>query len=191
MANRNNPMGLLPMRHLSGGTPQRLRAYKIASGLAQDLFTGDPVVMTGTDTNITIATAGDNNPVLGAFAGVRYVDASGIQWFRPYWPSGTVATNIEALVLDDPNQIYEIQVNGVGLAAADVGACANLVAGAGNTLTGRSGWQLNATGIATTITFQCRILGLSRRLGNAFGQFAKAYVALQRPLFSAQPSAGV
>lgn len=191
MANRNNAMGLIPMHHVTGGLPSRLRAYKIASALAQDLFTGDPVVMTGTDTNITIATAGNDQPVLGAFAGVRFVDAQGSQQFRPNWVSGTVATNIEALVYDDPMQCYEIQVNGVGILAADVGACANLVAGAGNALTGRSGWQLNATGIATTITFQCRILSLSRRQGNVFGQFSKAYVMLQRPLFGQQPSAGV
>lgn len=191
MANRNAAMGLIPMHHLTGGMPSRLRAYAIASALAQDIFTGDPVVMTGTTNNITIATAGADNPVLGAFAGVRYVDSRGSQQFSPFWASGTVGTNIEALVYDDPYQVYEIQVNGIGIAAADVGANANLVAGAGSQVTGRSGWQLNATGINTTINFQCRILQLSRRPGNVFGQFSKAYVQIQRPLFGHQPSAGV
>lgn len=192
MTNVNRPMGLVPVGHRFGGIPNRLSAYTIASGLNQDLYSGDPVDMTGTGRNITIATAGDNQPVVGVFAGVRYVDSNGEQQFRPRWPAATVATDIEALVYDDPGMIFMAQVDDTaGLAEADVGLNANLVAGSGNNFTGRSAWQIDQTGMASTITFQVRILGLARTPGNAYGQYAKALCFINRHRLNAQPSAGV
>ena len=184
MPNVDRAAGLLPVRHASGGTPQRSGGYAIASALPQDLYSGDPVVLTGTGRNITIATAGADNPVVGVFAGVRYVDSNGEQQFRPRWPTGTVATEIECYVYDDPNQEFVAQVNGVGLAEADVGLNANLVAGAGNNFTGRSGWMVNATGVAVTANFQVKLLGLARQLENDYGQFAKARIRINRHLLA-------
>lgn len=193
MTNVNRPAGLLPVRHAAGGMPQRLGAYTIADELAEDIYSGDPVDLTGTGRNISLATAGDGNPIVGVFAGVRYVDSNGEQQFRPRWPSGTTATEIEAYVYDDPLMQFVIQVNdSTGLAEADVGQMGNLVAGTGNNFTGRSGWQLDKTsGFATTVTHQVRILGLARMLDNDYGQYAKALVMIQRHRYGQQPSAGV
>jgi len=182
MANVNRPAGLLPTRHASGGTPQRSGGYTIASGLAQNLFKGDPVTLTGTDRNITIGAAG--GPYIGVFAGVKYVDQNGEVQFRPRWPSGQVATEIEAFVYDDPMQEFVVQAdNGGGaIAAAQVGLNANLLAGSGNTFTGRSGWQLDTSSAATTATLAAKILGLARIPENDFGDFAKVRVLLNNHL---------
>ena len=40
MANANAPYGLIPLRHMSGQSP-RANKYTIASGLAENIFTGD------------------------------------------------------------------------------------------------------------------------------------------------------
>lgn len=190
--NIDRPAGLIPVRHRGGGTPGRLGAYTIASALAENIFSGDPVDLTGSGRNIALATAGTNNPIVGIFAGVNYVDANGEQQFRPRWISGTVATEIEALVHDDPLTEFIGQVDDtLGLVVAEVGLNANLVAGTGNNFTGRSGWQIDKTGMATGITLQVRILGLSRQPNNDFGQFAKARVFINRHRYNAQPSAGV
>jgi len=192
MANVDRPSGLIASRHSAGGTPQRLGGYTIASALAEDIYSGDPVDLTGTGRNIALATAGDDNPIVGIFAGVKYVDANGEQQFRPRWPTGTVATEIEALVYDDPLQEFVAQVDDTaGLIEADVGQLAALVAGAGNDFTGRSAWQIDQSTLAATVTLQVRILGLARQLENDFGQFAKARVVIQRHRYGAQPSVGV
>lgn len=192
MTNVNRPAGLIPASHGAGGTPSRLGAYTIASGYGTSLYRGDPVDLTGTGRNIQIATAGDDNPIVGVFAGVRYVDSNGEQQFRPRWPASTTATEIEALVYDDPQQLFVGQVDdSAGLVEAEVGLNANLVAGSGNDFTGQSGWQIDKTGMATTITFQVRILGLARMPDNDYGQYAKALVRINRHRYAQQPSAGV
>jgi len=197
MANVDRAAGLLPTRHGAGGTPSRFGAYEIASALAQDLFAGDPVVLTGVGRRITIATAGDANLITGVFAGCRYVDANGEVQFRPRWPTGTVATGItpgedpEALVYDDPGQEFIIQVSGgAGLVVADVGQMGNFVAGAGNAFTGRSAFQFDQTTLAGA-SKQLRILGLLRGPDNAYGQFAKARVLINNHSYGSLASAGV
>lgn len=191
MANVDRPSGLIATRHSAGGTPHRLGGYTIASALGEDIYSGDPVDLTGTGRNIALATAGDDNPIVGIFAGVKYVDSNGEQQFRPRWPTGTVATEIEALVYDDPLQEFIAQVSAAaGLIEADVGQNAALVAGAGNNFTGRSAWQIDQTTLAATVTLQVRILGLSRDPENEYGQFAKARCVIQRHRYGAQPSVG-
>ena len=191
MANVDRPMGLIPSRHTAGGTPQRTGGYTIATGLGEDIYSGDPVDLTGTGRNIALATAGDDNPIVGIFAGVRYVDANGEQQFRPRWPTGTTATEIEALVYDDPLQEFIAQVDDTaGLAEADVGLNAALVAGTGNDFTGRSAWQIDQSTILATVTLQVRLLGLVRDPEAVYGQFANARCVIQRHRYGAQPSVG-
>lgn len=191
MANVDRPSGLIATRHSAGGTPQRLGGYSIASALAENIFSGDPVDLTGTGRNIALATAGDDQPIVGIFAGVQYVDENGEQQFRPRWLTGQVATEITALVYDDPLHEFVAQVDGAaGLIEADVGQLAALVAGAGNVFTGRSAWQIDQSTLAGTVTLQVRILGLSSQPENDYGEFAKARCVIQRHRYGAQPSVG-
>jgi hypothetical protein len=80
-------------------------------------------------------------------------------------------------VIDDPSVVFEIQEDSVGgaLTAANVGDNGNVVVGAGSTLTGASGMQLQSSDvIANTIAaHQLRILGLVNRVDNALGVNAK------------------
>ena len=195
--NVDRPFGFTATRHGAGGTPQRLGSYEIASALAQDLFSGDPVVLIGTGRRITIASAGDANLIVGVFAGCRYVDSNGDVQFRPRWPSGTVATGIapgedpEALVYDDPRQEFVIQVSAsAGLVAADVGQMANFVAGAGSAFTGRSAFELDQ-GTLSGSSRQLRILGLSRIPENDYGEFAKARVLINTHSYGQLAAGGV
>ena len=45
MANPNAAYGLIPVRHMSGNSP-RANKYTITSGLAENIFTGDLVILT-------------------------------------------------------------------------------------------------------------------------------------------------
>lgn len=165
MANQDAAFGLKPVRHAKGGII-RSSAYTIASGLAQDLYHGDPVISAGSGRNITIATAGGN--VRGVFIGCEYTKANGEYVFDKKWPTGTTllsGTEATAYVWDDPDIIFAVQADG-SLVAADMGLTSDLVSGTGDSATGNSGWELDAT----TGQAQCRILGLSKmRANNAYG----------------------
>lgn len=187
MANTDRPNGLSPVLHGTGGTPGRLVAYAIADALAQNIFSGDLVRTTGSASAlngrafITIVAAGQTS--IGVFAGVRFVDTNGDQQFRPRWVSGQVTTQdprspVEALVYDDPDMQFEIQVSGsAGLVVANVGQKVDIVAGAGNAFTGRSGFEADQATIGAT--GQLKLLALAGpRVNNDFGQFAKARVLI-------------
>ena len=187
MANQDRPNGLTPLRHGTGGASQRLVAFAIADALASNIFSGDLVLTTGTASTlngrafIDVVTAGQRS--IGVFAGVRFVDANGDQQFRPRWVTGQVTTQdprspVEALVYADPDMEFEIQVNAsAGLVVANVGQKADIVAGAGNAFTGRSGFEIDQTSIGAT--GQLKILGLAGpRVNNDFGEFAKARVLI-------------
>lgn len=171
MANVNGAYGLRPSRHMNGGCHQT-NAYSIASGYASNIFTGDPVVATGTGKNIELAAAGTTNAI-GVFAGCQYVDQNGEQKFSPYWPASTAATEIQALVYDDPDMIFSMQCD--TLAEGDVQALCDWVAGSGVLATGVSGAQAEGSATATTGK-SLRILGLVPSPDNAYGAYAKAEV---------------
>lgn len=179
MSNPNSPYGLKVVRHLSGNAP-RANKYTITSGLAEDIFTGDLVILTA-DGVITPHTATEVNNI-GVFAGVSYTASDGEYVYSKYWPSGTVATDIVAYVYDDPYIVYRIQSAGTP-AQTDVGACADVVASAGSTTTGQSGFNLNGTMGASTAT--CKIIGLWEDPSNSFAQYAQLEVLINEHLLKA------
>ena len=73
MANVDAAFGFVPIRHMSGNAP-RTNKYTIASGLAENIFKGDLVIIIAAGT-ITPHTATEVNNI-GVFAGVSYT-ASG------------------------------------------------------------------------------------------------------------------
>lgn len=168
MANTSAPNGFRPTRHMSGGAI-RLSEYSIATGYGTNIFLNDPVEMTGTGTNIQLAAA-TNVDNIGMFAGCRYVNAAGEQKFSNYWPASTTATDIVALVYDDPDIIFECQIDTI--AAADVGQLFDWNAGTGSTVTGVSGAYADAATLATTGR-SMRIMRLVPRVDNAYGAYAK------------------
>ena len=172
MANVDSPFGFVPSRHMSG-SPIRTNKYTITSGLAENIFNGDLVILTA-DGVITPHTAEETNNI-GVFAGVSYTASDGSYKYSEYWPSGTTGTNIIAYVYDDPYIIYKVQSDG-SPAQTDLGACADVVADAGSTTTGQSGFQLNSSMGSGTAT--CKIIGLYESPENAFGANAVVEVLI-------------
>ena len=179
MANPNSPYGLKVVRHMSGNAP-RANKYTITSGLAEDIFTGDLVILTA-DGVITPHTATEVNNI-GVFAGVSYTASNGEYVYSKYWPSGTVATDIVAYVYDDPYTVFRIQSAGTP-AQTNVGNCADVVAGTGSTNTGQSGFSLNGTMSNGTAT--CKIIGLWEDPSNSFAQYAQLEVMINEHLLKA------
>jgi len=152
MANLDAPNGFTPSRHLKGGTIRYDGKYTIADALASNLFLGDPVILTGTGTNIDVAVGGPTAPsaaILGIFAGCQYVAANGDVVWAKQWVSGTTteqALGAEAFVFTDPDIIYTAQLSG-SITAASIGQLVDFLTASlanGNTTNGISGAELEA-----------------------------------------------
>ena len=176
MANVDAAFGFVPIRHMSGNAP-RTNKYTIASGLAENIFKGDMVIVVAAGT-ITPHTATETNNI-GVFDGCSYTASDGSYVYSEYWPSGTVATDIIAYVYDDPYTVFKAQSAG-SPAQTNIMNCCDVVAGAGSTLTGQSGFELSGTmaaGIAS-----CKILALYDAPDNAFGANAIMEVTINEHL---------
>lgn len=183
MANADAAFGFVPVRHLSGNAP-RANKYTITSTLAENIFTGDLCIITS-DGVVTPHTATEVNNI-GVFAGVSYTASDGSYVFSQYWASGTTATNIVAYIYDDPYTVFKCQSAG-SPAQTNIGNCCDVVAGAGSTTTGQSGFELSGTMAAGTAT--CKILALFDSPENAFGANAVMEVVLNEHLL--KDSAGI
>lgn len=148
MPNPNAPFGFKPTRHMAGGTPGRTNAYPIASAYGTSIYRGDPVAVDGSG---NIVKASNSAYIIGVFAGVQYTGPDGVPEFSPMWAAGTTPpanTKVEALVWDDPMQVFLVQSTGT-LAATAVGKLANVdVSGGGTASTGLS--KAGITGVAGT-----------------------------------------
>ena len=175
------PYGLVPVKLLSG-TPfvGVTRHYKIASGYATSIFNGDPVklVTGGTVERDTFDAA--MTPI-GVFLGCTYTDPNlGYKLFSQYYPASTVASDIEAYVVDATDVLFKAAVLSSGttigdLAQTDVGANVAGVDNTGDSTTGNSKGGISDTS-ATTATLPFRIVGLVQETKNSSGGFTEAYV---------------
>lgn len=186
MPNANRPSGLAPVNNLlTGSYNGQARIYSIAYNYNTALYIGDPVKSSGTaDANgvagIVLAAAGTGQPIRGVIVGIGRSEgllANPANLDRTYYPAGGDGVNTPwyALVVDDPNVIFEVQESAGTLTAADIGANVQLVSGAGNGFL--SGWVIGGTS-STNAGDQIRLLGLVRRADNSFGPYAKHLVMI-------------
>lgn len=181
MANLDAPYGLRPVRHLTGGCV-RTNEYTIASGYATSIFTGDPVKLVAGG-SLEIA-AGAVTDAIGVFWGCSYVDGSGNQVFSKHWPASTTATEIKAMVYDDPDIIFQIQADATGVVAADVGAHADWEIVAGSTSVGRSKTNLDASLAIGATQAGLRVLRIVDDGENVAGAFADVEVQMAQHAFN-------
>jgi hypothetical protein len=85
-----------------------LTPYPIESGYATALAVGDPVKLTSG----YIVKATNGADAIGVLHSVSYIDSTGTPVWNKYWPASTTGTNIEALVLDDPNASFNALADG-------------------------------------------------------------------------------
>lgn len=165
MATTATPYGFKPLNHV-GGTPYAgaVRHIKIASGFGTNIFNGSIVniVAAGTIEVVTdIGSNADQFPagVIGVFVGCTYTDpTSKNKTFSNHWPTGTVASDAMAYVVDDPQVLFQVQADAT-VAQTALGANAPLAAvqstSTGDTTTGNSTTALDADEVTTaTVAFR-------------------------------------
>lgn len=167
MASTATPYGLKPVKR-ADGLPYAgaMSQYLIdPAGEATNLFNGQ-VVIIGADGYIALSTAsgadlttnnlgGNGVGAIGVFMGCEYVNAQGQLVNSQYYPSGYAAptgTEIKAFVVDDPNVLFQAQLDGAG-AQTIIGTNTTFAAvqstSTGSTVFGNSNTALDAT-VATT-----------------------------------------
>jgi len=161
------PYGFKPVNEI-GGLPYAgsTRQIKIASGYASNIYYGSVVSIVAAGTIQIVTTNGDNSTpfpagTIGVFVGCTYTNPSTKQLtFAQYWPTGTVASDAMAYVVDDYNTLFQVQADG-SLAQSALGSNAILAAvqstSTGSTTTGNSNTAIS-TSVATTSGYAFRIV---------------------------------
>lgn len=185
MATTASPYGLKAVNHI-GGTPYAgaTRLLPIASGYGTNIYNGSivSIVAAGTIEIVTVTGNGGGGAAasfpagtIGVFVGVTYTDPNlGTVVFRQNFPTGTVADDIQAYVIDDPDVIFQAQAD-AAVTQADLGQNTHLAAAqsttTGDTTTGNSNSAIDAT-TNTTNTFAFRIVDFvdspTSTVGDAF-----------------------
>jgi hypothetical protein len=185
MATTATPYGLKAVNHL-GGTPYAgsTRLLPIASAYGTNIYYGSivSIVAAGTIEIVTVTGNGGGGAAasfpagtIGVFVGCTYTDPNlGTVVFRQNFPTGTVATDIQAYIVDDPDVIFMAQADGA-VTQADLGQNTNFAAvqstTTGDTTTGNSNSAVSST-TATTATIAFRIVDFvdspTSTVGDAF-----------------------
>lgn len=191
MANTSRVNGFRPVKHITGAPYNgQFNTYAVLAADATALFVGDLVKITGTaDANgiASIAQAAAGNAVIGAVVGFvpDYADLNRPGQYR------TASTLRYVMVADGPDIIFEAEADngGAALAITDVGRSADILVGAGSTVTGQSGMQLDSSTAATnTSTFPLKIMGFAQRVDNEVGNsFSKVLVKINAHQFTSGP----
>ena len=187
MANVDRPRGLSPVKHLNGNPYNgEFNIYFVpAADATYDIFVGDLLQFAaGADPTgkypLCSQYIAAQTDVVGACVGFGdspkiMANVSDLSLRRR-----VKATDKYIAVVDDPDVIFRIQEDGdtTPVAAASVGLNAEIIVGAGNTLTGASGMELDSDTVNTTATLPLRVLRLDPSEGNVLGAFADWLVLL-------------
>ena len=161
MANQSTTgFGLRPLRNVHQGDHNAgLGEWKIAaSSTAIDHH--DLVLLAATG-YVTVATAGISVVnALGSLNGSFYTDPTTSKPTWSNWAPSNAATDMIALVNDNPQTMFEMRTNLTSLTQADTGATAPIVDNAGSGAPNYiSGFTIGAV---TTALNQVKLLGISR-----------------------------
>jgi len=191
MANLDRPSGLTPVKHLSGAPWNgKANVYYIPVGDNTATFIGDVVKLagsadaTGMYPTVAQSAAGDVTNV-GVVIGFGLQPEVMGNPDNPNMKYRLAATAMYCLVVDDPFVIFEVQEDGA-IANTSVGLAANIVVGAGDTTTGKSGMELDSSDVSTDTAGQLRIMRAVNRPDNAIGTNCKWEVLLAEHAYREQ-----
>jgi hypothetical protein len=175
MANPNNPHGLRPLMTSVTGGAVAVSQFSKAVGDAQAIYRQD----------VLTRAAGGAVSSAGITPGTTLIQGVALDF-------GKASTATLHLVITDPGALFEAQsdLSAAGatasLVAANMGLNANLTAwGAGSTLPPNlSATQISATSAAVTSTLDVHLLGLYADIQNAFGNYCRIEIVINKHRFN-------
>lgn len=177
MAATANPYGVRVISDQGGFAARPWRIPNgIASGLASNIFKGQPVKLSTVTGTITPCTnpGGTPDQVLAIFDGVDYTPTGGRPTISPFWPAGaTFLASDDMLVYLYPLWIpgYRLQVQADGaVAQALLGSGFNFTGlGNGSTTSGYSACTVGAAGVAAGSQAQVALTEFSTDIASTIG----------------------
>ena len=161
MANQSTTgFGLRPLRNVHQGDHNAgLGEWKIAA--SSTAIDHHDLVLLAASGYVTVATAGASIiNALGSLNGTFYTDPSTSKPTWSNWAPSNAATDMIALVNDNPQTMFEMRTTITSLTQADAGATAPIVDSAGSGAPNYiSGFTIGAV---TTALNQVKLLGISR-----------------------------
>lgn len=156
MANTDAPRGASPVN--TDGSPYTgpLRRYDVDSSNGTAIFRGDFVVQEA-DGNVTPATAGTGNRILGAVIGIDIDPAESKTEYPGYLPASTSGSVLVAPA-DSAYFVMQEDSDSSDLGTNAKGARAEFVAGSGSTLTGLSAHEIDSSTEGTGSTKQLQLM---------------------------------
>ena len=188
MANADTPAGATPVAHRNGAAYNgSLNVYSVAAGDGTALYVGDFVKLAGTGQTVggrvlqDVTRAATGDVIVGVVVGFKPDSQDSLRY-------RAASTAREVYVADNPDLVFEIQEgsSGTALTANDIGLNINFVVGAGSTVTGFSGTQLDNSTEATTSTLDLHLVQPVAREDNAIGYSCKWLVTINRHQYSNQ-----
>jgi hypothetical protein len=167
MANQDRK-GAIAVDTLTGAPmTARTNRYEVAAANDVDIFPGDFLELLADGTVKPLedgVTEGTTNVIIGVCAGIEVAPPAvadgflsnnniGVSEHPGYLPALTAGF---VNVIDDPNQLFLVQADGI-LATTAIGSNFAVEATIGSTVTGRSGHQIDASSIVQT-TEQLRLI---------------------------------
>jgi hypothetical protein len=183
MANTDNAFGLKPVRYMSGAPYQGQSNAYFATGATGQIAPGDPVTLTGSTNTasfggheagtlqqVSLATAGDTNPIVGVCVSVAPVTHESLTY-------RVTSTDRVIYVADSPDLIFHVQADddadSTDWSATESGLFANLASATADTAYGRSKWELDGSDNPDSdYSNQVFLKGLAPLPGNEFGPFS-------------------
>lgn len=177
MANVDQANGFRPVQQ--GNSSPKIKRY--LAGTTTSIFRGDVVALATNGRVHRIATTTGSARIIGVAA--NYVNATSA-------PGSTTAQ--EVWVYDDPNQEFVGQDDGAGITPARtaIGQTFALIIGAGNSTTGQSIFEVDASASGTTSTDAVIVTGVLEGGAYEIGKYMKTIVKLNRHLYKVG-SAGI
>lgn len=189
MPNVDAPSGFRPVRRISGSPLGAMYKAYIPSSDGTAVFIGDLVKFDGSSGAAGLTIAGEDMEGVPSVVRAAITDFDVLGTDNVNAIAGVVvgfksdpdnlmlkhraaSTNRIAYICPiDQDIVFEIQEDAdtTPIAAASIGLNAQVLqTQAGSPTTGLSGMELDSSTVATTNTFPVRIIGLSKRVGNAF-----------------------
>ena len=183
----DKPYGLKPVNLIGGQVfAGSTRLMSVASGYGTDIFYGD-VVKRASDGTIQKDTGTSTATPVGIFLGCTYTNPSTKQkLFYQNLPAGTVASDIQAYVADDPDVLFKVATVSSGTTVAFygpsiIGENAVLCQNAGSNNTGDSAVAIFGGNTATTASFPIRIVDVVPDTGNGSNGYCEFICKFNAP----------
>ena len=191
------PYGLKPVNLIGGQVfAGSTRNMSIASGYDTSIFAGDLVKRVAAG-NVEIDDGTTTATPVGVFVGCTYTDpVLKYKLFSQYYPADTVASDIEAIVVDDPDALFKVAVVSgttvvAGVGKTVIGNNMALVQNAGVAATGSSKVAVLSTSAATTNTLPIRVIDVVKDTATGADEFVELIVKINAGMHQYNNATGV